>query len=95
MARHVNLTPRWTEILPTWLMLFEQAVTGNCMNPDLIKDNAKQEFRRMAEAADRYHDLLAGLRKQDAGYNDDEAIKRLLTLGRKVQEAERNTVKES
>jgi hypothetical protein len=55
--QYIDMTPSWVEILPTWLMMFEQAVEGNCSNPALIKDNARKELRRMAEAADRWNKL--------------------------------------
>lgn len=48
----IDLTPTWESILPTWLMLFEQAIEGDCTNPDLIKANARKELTRMAQAAD-------------------------------------------
>ena len=51
----IELTPSWQDILPTWLMMFEQAILGNCTNPDLIRANAKQELRRMAQAADKWN----------------------------------------
>lgn len=55
MADYIDVTPAWKEILPTWLMLYREAVLGNVTNPDLIKANARAEFERMAEAADHWN----------------------------------------
>jgi hypothetical protein len=51
----IDCTPTWAEILPTWLMLYRQAITGDCTNPTLVRENAEKEFRRMAEAADKWN----------------------------------------
>lgn len=53
----IDLTPTWEEILPMWLMMYRQAVTGDCTNPSLIRENAEKEFRRMAQAADKWNAL--------------------------------------
>lgn len=91
--KYVNLTPRWTEILPTWLMIFEQAITGDCTNPDLIRSNTKEELRRMAQGADNFNDIVAGLRFCEEA--TDEDIRRWIETGRKQNEIERTTIKES
>jgi hypothetical protein len=91
MPRYINLTPRWTEMLSSILMMYRQAVEGDCTNPDLVKDNMRKELERCAEGADRYGDLLAYLRKE--GWNDDR-FRQALTIGRELNELERNTVKE-
>jgi hypothetical protein len=77
--KYVDLTPTWVEILPTWLMIFEQAARGDCTNPDLIKDNARAEFRRMVEAADNFNALVQGMK--DAGWESYE-IKKLIADGK-------------
>lgn len=93
MARqYVNLTPRWTEILPTWLMIYRQAINGNCMNPDLQLKNAREELTRMAQAADNYNDLVAGLRV--SLLMNDTTIGETIKLGRKQQEIARTTIHE-
>lgn len=56
MPRSVDLTPTWVQLLPMWLDMYRQAVVGNCTNPDLVINNARAEFTRMAEAADRWND---------------------------------------
>jgi hypothetical protein len=86
--KYVNLTPRWTEILPTWLMMFEQAITGDCTNPDLVRANAKEELRRMAEAADKWNDIVAALRAR--GWSD-ETFESVLENGRALNETARTT----
>jgi hypothetical protein len=86
---YINLTPRWTEILPTWLMMFEQAITGDCTDPDLIRQNAKEELRRMAEAADNFNDLVTELRNMAIGEGKIEAA---IERGRAINERERTTV---
>jgi hypothetical protein len=91
--KYVNLTPRWTEILPTWLMMLEQSITGDCTNPDLVKENAKTELRRMAQGADNYNDLLAFVRAREDW--TDKAVTWALEIGREIQENERTTVRES
>jgi len=53
--RYVDCTPTWRAILPTWLMMYRQAIEGDCSNPDLIKANAIAEFERMADAADKWN----------------------------------------
>jgi len=53
--KFVDVTPTWVAILPTWLMMYRQAVLGNCANPDMVKENAVGEFTRMAEAADKWN----------------------------------------
>ena len=55
MAKYIDLTPTWAQILPTWLMMYRQAVLGDCTNPDLVKANAVKEFERMADAADKWN----------------------------------------
>jgi len=82
--QYVNLVPRWTEILPTWLMMFEQAVTGGCTNPDLVKDNTKQELRRMAQAADNFNDLITYLRSSKTLDWDDEMFENAIQIGRSL-----------
>ena len=62
--RYIDVTPTWAQILPTWLMMFEQAVEGNCTNPDLVKANARAEFFRMAEAADKWNAHLNTLKTE-------------------------------
>lgn len=52
---YIDLTPTWESILPTWLMLYRQAVLGDCTNPTLIRENAEAELLRMAQAADRWN----------------------------------------
>lgn len=52
---YIDLTPTWSAILPTWLMMYRQAITGDCTNPSLIRANAEAEFKRMAEAADKWN----------------------------------------
>lgn len=91
--KYVNLTPRWAEILPTWLMMYRQGVTGDCSNPTLVMANAKAEFVRMAQAADNANDLIAFVRESE-GWTD-EAIKGAISIGRGINERERSTVKES
>jgi hypothetical protein len=90
--KYIDLTPRWVEILPTWLMMYRQAVEGDCSNPDLILNNARDEFTRMATAADNYGDLIAWL-KLDGWSNEQIGI--ALAAGRAASKRERNTVKES
>lgn len=91
MGKYLNLTPRWSEMLPTILMMYRQAVEGNCMNPDLIKDNMRKELTRMADGCDRYGDLCRYLKAE--GWTD-ERLKQALEIGREQMELERNTVKE-
>jgi hypothetical protein len=57
MPKFVDLTPTWQQILPTWLMMYRQAIAGDCSNPDLIKANAVSEFESMALGADRWNAL--------------------------------------
>ena len=92
--RYVNLTPRWVEILPTWLMIYRQAINGNCMNPDLQLKNAREELTRMAEAADRYGDLLVYLRQSDTLNWDDEMFANAIQIGRSLNETARTTIHE-
>ncbi len=92
MPQFIDLTPRWTQILPTWLMMYRQAVKGECTDPALIKANATAEFTRMAEAADRYNDLMAWMRAQ--GWSGPR-IESILEEARKYADKERNEVKES
>lgn len=91
--KYVDLTPRWEEILPTWLMMFEQAARGDCSNPDLVKGNAREELRRMAQAADRYGDLISYLCSNQKWI--DGEFKEALRIGRNICELDRNTKKES
>lgn len=77
--RYVNLTPRWTEILPTWRMMIESGYAWN-------------ELKRMAEAADRYGDLITYL-KNTQGWKDDR-IKQALAAGREQNEIARTTIHE-
>jgi hypothetical protein len=83
---YVDLTPRWTEILPTWLMMYRQSITGDCANPELIRKNATDEFRRMAEAADKFNDLVAFLTSSQGNF-DAEYIKNAIELGRNIAAA--------
>lgn len=84
--KYINLTPRWTEILPTWLMMIEQAALGDCSNPDVVMQNAREEMRRMAEAADRFGDLVAALRAEGWA---DSAFNIALTRGLEIRECQR------
>lgn len=59
----VDVTPKWSEVLPTWLMLFQQAIEGDCSNPDLIKSNVRGELRRMAKAADQWNELAGKMNR--------------------------------
>ena len=92
---YIDLTPTWKQILPTWLMMYGQAVTGDCSNPDLIKENATTELKRMAEAADNFNDLVTYLRQSDTLNWDDEMFANAISIGRSLQETERTTVKEA
>lgn len=91
--KYVDLTPRWVEILPTWLMMVKQAAAGDCTNPDLVLDNATKEFFRMAEAADKFNDLARGLKYLEP--NGEHTIDELMQKGRELRESDRHTVKES
>lgn len=53
---YLNITPTWAEILPNWLLMYREAVRGHCADNERIIDNAEAEFRRMAEAADRWNE---------------------------------------
>lgn len=87
MVETINLTPRWAVILPTWLMMYRQAVTGDCSNPDVVKENATKEFERMAEAADRYANLVAYLRSPAEGWREDEIVN-ALEHGKQIRESQ-------
>lgn len=54
----IDLTPTWVQILPQWLFLYEQAILGKTKDNETIRKNAEIEFKRMAEAADRWNDHL-------------------------------------
>lgn len=54
-TQFIDLTPTWQEILPTWLNLYRMAARGEFGDPDKVKNNAEAEFRRMAEAADKWN----------------------------------------
>jgi hypothetical protein len=53
--QYIDVTPTWEEILPNWLMLYQQAVLGNADNSREVIANAKTEFFRMARAADKWN----------------------------------------
>lgn len=97
--RYVNLTPRWTEILPMHRKLFEQVThpikprAGINANYQVVRDNFWAEVERMAQGADNFNDLVAYLRNIE-GWTDD-AIQVGLEAGQRYQERERTTVKES
>lgn len=90
--KYINLIPRWAEILPTWLMLYESAVLGDHDEPAKAVESARDELKRMAKAADKFNDLVAALR--DEGWANS-AFSLALTRGRELQEIERNTVRET
>lgn len=54
---YIDLTPTWEAILPTWLMMYERAILGQCDDNDLVRANAEKEFKRMAEAADKWNEV--------------------------------------
>lgn len=83
--KYVNLTPAWAAVLPMWLMMYRQAITGDCTNPSLIRANAEAEFKRMADAADRCNSLIRGLREQ--GF-DDAKLTEVINLGKMLQSAD-------
>jgi hypothetical protein len=66
MAEYVDMTPTWRAILPTWLMMYKQAIEGDCTNPDLVKANARAEFFRMADAADQWNKHVAEVKAMEA-----------------------------
>lgn len=59
----IDLTPSWQCILPSILMVLENATTEEA------KENMRLELRRMAEAADRWNDMQRSERsiKKDLG----------------------------
>jgi hypothetical protein len=87
--RYIDMTPTWVEILPTWLMMFEQAIIGGCSNPDLIKSNARGELAKMAAQADRFADLIEYL-EVVRGHSQDE-LQEWTNQGRQMRENERFT----
>lgn len=60
-SQYIDLDPTWQEILPAWLMLYRQAVLGDCTNPSLIRANAEAELRNMAKAADNWNEHCKAL----------------------------------
>jgi hypothetical protein len=89
--KYVNLTPRWTEILPTWWMILNDAITVK--KPDQI-ERFTAEIERMAQGADNYNDLLTFLRRVEIDWTDSK-IAYALQRGRALNERERNTVRET
>ena len=55
MTEYIDITPTWEEILPTWLMLYENALRGRCNEPEQVLENAKQQLTVMARAADKWN----------------------------------------
>lgn len=88
---YVDLTPKWVEILPTWLMMYRQAIKGDCTAPDLVKDNATKELTRMAQGADKFNALVAWM-KDSEGWSD-ETIEDALAIGNNIL-AERSKVEQ-
>ena len=66
MTEYIDLTPTWEEILPTWFMLYESAIRGECTNNALVLDNAKQQFKIMAQATDKWNSLCKTLATAEA-----------------------------
>lgn len=94
--KYVNLTLRWTEILPTYRFMAEQVTTRdkpkNGSNPNKVMMNFWDEMKRMAQAADNYGDLVAYLRNME-GWSDD-TFQTAIEAGSRYLERERTTVKE-
>ena len=67
--KYVDVTPRWVDILPTWLMLYRNAIEGSCTDPGLVRSNAVTELTRMAEAADKWNEHVRSL-EQEVTNND-------------------------
>jgi hypothetical protein len=63
----IDLTPKWSEILPTWRFMVEQVTTRDKADPENGKDpntvmmNFWAEMKVMAEAADKWNSFGAPL----------------------------------
>ena len=93
---YIDLTPKWREILPTW-----KAVVENCNS---CKRNHRNHYNKtmsdfwneielIAQCPDDFNTLVAYVRNMEDW--TDHAIKTALDAGRRYQERERNTIKES
>ena len=94
--KYVNLTPRWIEIARTWRMIVENcnSCKRGCRDSyNLTMSNFWDQFDRACQGADNYADLVAVMRKE-LRYSDDD-IEHMLEIGRKINERERNTIKET
>jgi hypothetical protein len=98
MVKYINLTPRWTEILPTFQFLVESVTTRdkpkNGSDPDAVMMNFWNEMKRIAQAADNYGDLLAFVRSEQFNWSDED-IGAALKQGRELNELQRYTIRET
>jgi hypothetical protein len=96
MPKYVDLTPTWTEILPTWRRMVEAKNSAKRDQRDgynLVMGNFWEEMDRMAQAADQFSALITYLDKKQGWKND--RILQAIAIGRECNELERNTIKES
>lgn len=93
---YIDLTPTWEEILPTWLAIYRAAINGQCDDPLTVINNAEKEFKRMAQAADRWNARKIEL-PLGGDFIDREALERWRQLassgnGHDMSRANNNTM---
>ena len=82
MAKYINLTPRWTEILRTWRMIVEannSAKRNHRNHYNKTMGDFWDEMQRMAQAADNFNDIAAA-------FPDKNEIENLIKLVREIYE---------
>ncbi len=65
MVEYLDMTPTWSDILPTWRFMVEQVTTRDKpapgKDPNLVMMNFWDQMKTMALAADRWNAYVAEL----------------------------------